>query len=227
MDSRESVDAIERSRPGRRAMAAILVGALVLFVLGVVTGRTLSPDEAPPRSADSASPDADDKNQPIALGYSRSEQGAVAAATHFARVMAGASDDADAYEAAMLALAAPEWEAEAKKLARNTSAFVKDRYGEGATVTFSPVRYRLASYADETAVVELWGVTLASGPKIEGIEESWITGTIHLVWSDQDWRVSSQESASGPTPELLRADDEVIPATVLEDFEEYDRAPQP
>jgi hypothetical protein len=62
---------------------------------------------------------------------------------------------------------------------------------------------------------------LASGPKIIGIEESWITGTINLQWVGSQWKVAGQSSSGGPTPELLRTDEEKTVTEILNEFSEY------
>jgi hypothetical protein len=220
----DTADALDGRRRGDRAWLRFAVGALVLFALGFVIGRMIAP---PGRFQTSPSPTPSDDGVAAASAYPRTEAGAIAAATDFASVMAGVTEDADAYEAALAAVAAPEWKREAQRLAQNTISFVNDRYGNGGTLTFSPVRYRLTSYTADAAVVKLWGVTLASGPKVPGIEESWITGTVNLIWVDGEWRVNGQDSASGPTPELLRGDDDVVPETVLKRFREYEHVPRP
>ena len=222
----DTADALDGRGRHDRAWLPLTVGALVLFALGFVIGRTIAP---PGRfqTPVSPSPTPSDGGLSTASAYPRTEAGAIAAATDFARIMAGVTENADAYEASLEAVAAPEWKKEAETLARNTISFVNDRYGKGGTLTFSPVRYRLTSYTAEAAVVQLWGVTLASGPKVPGIEESWITGTVNLIWVEGEWRVNGQDSASGPTPELLRGDDDVVPETVLKRFKEYEHVPRP
>jgi hypothetical protein len=109
---------------------------------------------------------------------------------------------------------------EAEELAENGLDFLADRYGEGGSFSFVPARYRVTRYSEEAAAVELWGVTLLSGPKIRGIEESWVTGTIELVWIDGDWRVAGQASEAGPTPELLTTEDSRS-VDQLDGFEEF------
>jgi len=162
----------------------------------------------------------------VPVGYERTEAGAVEAATNFTRVMASVPDDADAYLAAAETMAAPDWKDDARRLAQNGLQFLRDRYGSGGAFTFSPLRYRVVEYSNDSATVAVWGVTVASGPKIRGIEESWLTGTLELVWVSNDWRLADQSSRTGPTPELLQTQDGVS-VDALEGFQEYSHAPSP
>ncbi len=208
----------------------LAAGGLLLVVLlaGIWIGRELAPDadERLPRSTPTQLPTESRAVNGVPVGYLRTKQGAVQAATNFTRVMAAVSDDADAYVAAADTMAASEWAAEARRLAHNGLEFFRERYGTGGSFTFAPVRYRLVSYSDTEATVGVWGVTVASGPKIQGIEESWLTGTLDLVWVSGDWRLAGQTSVTGPTPELLQATESVA-AAGLDQFEEYENAPSP
>jgi hypothetical protein len=216
----------------RRGSRVVLLTVLVLLVLGIgiLIGRSLEPDRAAPRVvAPSASPritEGSDVINGVAVGYDRSEDGAVAAATTFAGVMSGPSGDVGAYRAAMGTLAAPDWKARADELASNAISFLRSRYGDGGSISFQPIRYKVDHYSDDAATVQLWGVVVATGPKVQRLEESWITGTIRLSWIQDDWRVSGQDSKAGPTPRLLAGQD-ATPADELNDFQGYGRAPQP
>jgi hypothetical protein len=215
----------------RRALLLAAIGALVVLGIGILIGRGLYPEESNPQ--DSSSPKTTEDVGPtdvvngVPIGYTRTEEGAVAAATSFAQTMTGPSGNPDTYRLAMETLAALGWRKRAQELAENAIAFVEDRYGPGGSVEFTPLRYRAARYSDERAVIEIWGVVVGSGPKIAGIEESWITGTVVLSWTGSDWRVIGQKSEGGPTPELLRDGRGGDARAVLQDFQEYEGAPQP
>ena len=193
---------------------------LILLLLGVVAfliGQGTSPDAetnvGPPAPTESTAPTTPD------------ESSAVRAATLYARIMAGPTADSDEYLADMQSIAADQWKARAEELAHNGSEFVAERYGEDGAVEFQPIRYRVRSFSEQAAVIDIWGVVLASGSKLGGIEESWITGTVNLVWVGSEWKVSGQSSEGGPTPELLRTDEGGSVDEVLVDFKEYDDAP--
>lgn len=201
------------SGPSRRWLAVGFV--LLALLLAFFVGRSTAPD---PDEDQSRPPSASDTEAPIVEG--QDESGAVAAAARLSQLMTGPTGDAQEYVDQMLAIAAPGWTDRAQELAENSVDFVTERYGEGGTIEFQPIRYRVESFAPDRSVIELWGVVLASGPKVGGIEESWITGTITLEWVGTEWKVSGQSSEGGPTPELLRTDEERTVDEILNDFQE-------
>jgi hypothetical protein len=158
----------------------------------------------------------------VGVGYARSESGALAAATEFLEVSGGSAvTDQDAYRAALEILAAPEWTARAMETGANATSFVLERYGENARVVTTPVAHRVVSFSPEAASVELWAVMTAAGPKLKDAEQNWITARLQLRWVDGDWRLSSEDTTSGPTPALL-SDSDGGAAAVLRDFELHD-----
>lgn len=225
MDSRFSGS--ETTKPRGRRIAILLI-VLLAVGAGVWIGRASAPEENSPPSQSDSGPTAGAREvvNGVPVGYERTEEGAVEAATNFARVMASISPDAVSYQRAIQTLAAPDWRDDAEELANSGLSFFSERYGPGGSLTFVPVRYRVSAYSESAATVELWGVSVASGPKINGVEESWVTGIIDLTWINGDWRVSGQQSEAGPTPELLRTEDERVPEG-LRGFEEYQHAPAP
>jgi hypothetical protein len=210
----------------RRATVVTLSGLLLALLIGFWLGGVLGPDtekSAQPPIVTSSSPE---EINGVLLGYDRTRKGAVAAATNFGEVMASVTTDEVSYRDAIRTIAAPQWISEAEKLADNSLRFLKQRYGLGGSFSFVPAKYRVSSYSDHAATVQVWGVTLASGPKIEGLEETWLTGTVDLEWVSGDWRVAGQDSVTGPTPELLHADDN-RQGNALIGFENYQHAPLP
>ena len=210
-----------RSPSGRdvrrfRLLLAILVLAVV--VVAFLIGRATAPD----RELGVEHPTPNESALPTTRA---DELGAVDAATRFAQIMTGPSADPASYMEEMQSIAASQWKTRAQELAQNGIEFVADRYGQGGSIEFQPVRYRVRSHSPGSAVIDIWGVVLGSGPKLNGIEESWITGTVSLVWEDSQWKVSGQSSKGGPTPELLRTEEEGTAEEVLADFKEYSDAP--
>jgi hypothetical protein len=213
------------ARPRRVVIALWIVSILIAFGVGIVLGGGDNGDQPP---GTNPAPTASATSRPsvlngVPVGYELSEEGAVAAATNFAQIMAGPSRDAERYRNAMQTLAAPSWRDRALELASNAIDFAERRYGPGASIGFHPLRYKVEDYSDSAATIQLWGVVVASGPKVAGVEESWVTATVHLSRVDDDWRVSGQTSAAGPTPRLLAGQDST-PVSVLNGFEEFGRA---
>lgn len=200
-----------------RRSAVIGVVAIALVAIGFLIGRTLAPIENDPGDAEPSPGSWDGRTQ------SRTEEGALRAATEFARVVSGEIEDPGSYRDAVLAFVAPEWETDARRLVANTLRFVESRYGADAEISFSPIRYRVSEFSDMHAVIDLWGVTVASGSEIRGLEESWITATIRLGWLSNRWFVVDQQSRRGPTPESLGSSDD-LEVSELRGFQEYERA---
>lgn len=203
---------IEENR-NHSLIAFFALVALLAFLLGRIS--------APKPEA--SSPPVVQSNEP-SPSQERDEAGAVDAATRFSRIMTGPSGDPDSYIKDIGSIAAPTWTPRAQELAENSIDFVEERYGEGGTIDFKPLRYRVRSFSSDRATIDLWGVVLASGPKVGGIEESWVTATIELQWVGSGWRVSGQGSAGGPTPELLRTQEDKTVDEILSDFREYSDA---
>jgi hypothetical protein len=217
----------------KRTLLQQAVIIILLVSLGVLVGRWSAPNSVAPPEAqtedDSAvTEDAGPREEinGVPVGYARTEEGAILAATNFAQVMTAASDESADYKRAMRTLATPEWAGRSAELAENTIAFVEERYGQGGFATFAPLRYRVTSYSVDNASVDLWGVLVATGPKIQRIDESWLVATVELDWVDGDWRVGGQGSQAGPTPQLLQTQDGT-PETELDGFEEYSNAARP
>lgn len=206
---------VDNGSPPRRRVLVIII-AVAALLIGVLAGRAISPDterEDVTAPSPSSTPEG-----------AQSEQGAVEAATQAAQIMAGFSGDSSEYLEQARSIAAPGWESRAEELAQGAVDFIHGRYGNGSQVNFQPIRYRVASFSEDEAVIDVWGVVLATGPKISGLEESWITGTIELTWIDSGWKVSGQSSKGGPTPELLRTEEEATISEILTDFSEYEDA---
>lgn len=201
--------------PKKRGLS-IAAAIALLLIIGFFVGRVTAPDSVD--EGNSAPPEKE-----LSTPDENSEAGAVEVATSIAQLMAAPTGDTTSYLEAAEEIAAPGWEARARELAQGAIDFVDDRYGSDASVSFQPVRYRVRSYSSDETTIDIWGVVLASGQKVGGVEESWVTATLTLVWVDSTWKVADQSSKGGPTPELLRTEEEVPIDEVLDDFEEYDR----
>jgi hypothetical protein len=222
------MDDLARGAGARRMLGAGAVIALIALAFWI--GRATSPDPkiASPEEAETANegpgPTGDLRGVPV--GYARTEEGAIAAASNFARLMSTTTADPQAFVNAFEVIAAPDWRKEARTLAEEGLDFVRERYGSNGILTFTPVRYRLSDFDPSEATVEVWGVTLATGEESSEIDESWVTGRIELRWSAGDWRVAGGTSSAGPTPLLLQAQDDNS-IDVFEQFQDFDRAPAP
>lgn len=216
-----------------RVRTGMVFGALALGILiGVWAGFVLDKGSAsPPTTGDSpvVGPGPTDEENGVPVGYSHTEEGAVAAATNFS-LLTTRDDllDVNALTTAMETLAAPDWKDDAATQAMNGNEFIVDRYGDDADLSGSVLRYDVVDYSPDRAVIRLWTVSVASGSKRPNVEEVWGTLTITLVWSDGDWRVEGNESTPGPAPiDLPAGQPEQSASSLMEDFHEFVGAPIP
>lgn len=211
----------------------MVVGALAIgLVIGVLLGFALdqgSKQGSKPDGPSVVATGPTNEENGVPLGYARTEEGAVVAATNFS-LLAGKDEllDRDSMVTAMQTLAAPEWKDKAARQATTGFDYIIDAYGSNADVSAAAVRYRVVDYTDERASVRLWTVSLASGSKRPQVEEVWAVVTVDLIWSDNDWRVDGLESSVGPAPIDLPSDQPRESATTLmEEFDEFEGAPIP
>jgi hypothetical protein len=221
-----SVTTDSRARIG---IAALIVGVVIGVLLGFVLDDESGESSPQGRIPGPAGPGPSTEENGVPVGYARTEEGAVAAATNF-NLLAGKDDllDLDAMTTAMRTLAAPSWKDEASRQAESGYEYIVNTYGEDADVSAAVVRYDLADFTPERASVRLWTVSLASGSKRPTVEEVWAIVTIELVWIDDDWRVEEIESAVGPAPiDLPSGQPEQNATTLMEEFDEFEGAPVP
>lgn len=214
--------------PSRRLLTAlgIVVVVVVAFLLGRVTSDEPTPQMPEAEAVPNTGPGPTQELNGVPVGYAHNEDGAIAAAANFARVMSSTDGDDQAFLRAYDVMAAPRWREEARALAEQGLEFTSDQYGPKVSLTFTPVRHRLVDYSPSKATVAIWGVTLASVPTDGRLEESWVTGTLQLEWVADDWKLSGGTSRTGPTPELLQ-DDKGGSPDALRGFQEFERAATP
>ncbi len=163
---------------------------------------------APPlRSTGPAGPGPGRTEDGVAVGYARSEDGAVAAATTYLSTLHGLALDPGAREAAVGRMAA----AGAPGVVEQTlagMALLDTVVGEARAALPSaraflreiPVAYTLSRFDPQRARVQVWslGVVLIEGRT--QATEVWSTNTVDLAWDQGDWRLWSWSRAPGPVP---------------------------
>jgi hypothetical protein len=177
----------------------------------------------------------------VGVGYAHSQQGAVAAAANYTRVLS--SDlilDTSRRRAAIDALAAPEARVRLQKtfdqavLSLRQGLGVGDSAGGGARVLLraTPVGWRVEDYRDGAATVAIWSTSV--GGSIGGtvpapIREGWGTTTVVLRWVGGDWKQVASTTTDGPVPIA-----DVAPPTAAgelvdqaSEFKEFTYAPGP
>ena len=93
---------------------------------------------------------------------------------------------------------------ESRPDASGTSDAVRQRLagGNGPYATYqSPVLVRIDSFDDDEATVTLWLVSVVMRRGIAEPQSTWTTVSLTLSWERDDWRLASERSIDGPTPD--------------------------
>jgi hypothetical protein len=245
---------------------SLLLLALVLFSGGLVIGRGSArpqsaanpPAASQPSTATAANPPATaaapstvtvrvSKAGPervvdgVGVGWARSREGAVAAATNYTEVLGGALMlDDTARNKAITVLATPKAQpglkrslAEAAKLTRTGLRLPAGTAGaDRAVVRTVPLGYQVERYDQGKARVAIWTMGLAGSTADVPVPVAAGYGVtvVDLEWTGKDWKQVKATSESAPTP-LAPADEVPSPASAFlqqtRQFKEYDYAPQP
>jgi hypothetical protein len=257
---------------GLPAMLTLVLGAVILFLGGLVVGRATmsgSPEAAPAATtppgatttppATAAAPDGTAAAsgagaassravgprrylEGVGVGYARSQEGAVAAAANYTRVLS--SDlilDTTRRRAAIDVLAAPEARGRLQKTFDQAVASL--RQGLGATgaaaqgtevlLRATPVGWRVEDYGAGSAKVAIWVTSVggsvggAQGPV--PIREAWGTTTVTLRWAGGDWKQVDSTTVDGPVPIADVAPPTATPELLgkANEFKEFTYAPGP
>ena len=246
---------------GRRSLA-LLAAVFAVFCLGIGAGRLSAarpaPAGAPPAApaGGSAQPaaDAPERALPttggavpgigpsevvdgVGVGYARSREGAVAAATNYVKVLTSPLlFDPSRRRAAIRRLAAPDavdrlqraYDASTPRVAESLLLpAAGGTAGIRVMLVAVPVSYRIEKYDQDGATVAIWQTTIGGTNGGAPVLQAWGTTTVTLRWTEGDWRLLATTSAPGPVP----LPDSALPTEVeqllrqLKDYKEYRYAP--
>jgi hypothetical protein len=256
---------------GLPAMLTMVLLAMVVFLGGLVIGRasmTRSPAGAPaattPPAATAAPPSTaaatDATAAPaqastatsevgprawrdgVGVGYAHSQDGAVAAAANYTRVLSSAVilDDARRH-AAIDVLAAPEARRRLQKAFDQAVASLRSGLGVGGAtgkdtqvlMRAIPVGWRVVDYDSRTATVAIWVTSVAGSlgqtSQPAPIREGWGTTTVRLRWTGGDWKQVDSTTTDGPVPIADVSPPTAAPQLVdqASQFKEFTYAPGP
>jgi hypothetical protein len=251
---------------GMPSMLATVLLALVLFLGGLAVGRATvgrgtaagpvdvpattaaapgqaAPATSPPARAEQATASRvgpREVESGVPVGYQHSEQGAVAAAANYARVLSSTLIlDRSRRRKAIEALAAPEtlarqqraWDQAVASLSKGLG--VADGAAQDGTVLLRavPVGWRLERYTGDRATVAIWVTSVlgALGGPPDGVpvREAWGTTRVQLRWVGGDWKLLDTTNTDGPRPiadsATPTADSRLIPEA--QQFKEFNYAP--
>lgn len=150
----------------------------------------------------------------VPVGFSRTEDGAVAAAAGYVRTGQAFLDmDGMSLEAAVRTMAATS----------SAEALLAETLGrlEAARAALAgsdaPIEYhqailsvRLDDFGPDHARVSVWGVGVLSREGVAPPQAGWSISTFDLVWEREDWKVLAESIVPGPAPIMNAA---VPPAT--------------
>lgn len=194
----------------KRAALGVVI-ALVLVATGLIVGRTLGTGaitasvgrgEATPQALVRGRSDELHNGGP--LGYKKTKEGAATAAENFVTI--GSSSliaEGRRYSEALKTMAAPEWRSTAKQTGRNAVAFFQDRYGAGGSLFTAPIATEVVDLTPGSAKVNVWSVSVASGPHVPEGEQVWSLTKLRLRWVQGDWHIAGQQTNSVPAPILI------------------------
>lgn len=200
-----------------RRIGFILVALAMGMVLGVFLAGGFT--SSPARATEAVGPDVGEirvggaeagpreKIDGVGVGFSRSEAGAVAAATNLILTLeqAGTTDRSNAVRAYEILAA----EGSKSSLAADMAATWDALHGTIATngpissslfLRTVPVGHQVTRYSDTRASVEIWTLTVVAAAGMREPLATWETALVEVVWEAEDWKVWSALSSPGPAP---------------------------
>jgi hypothetical protein len=201
----------DKLRDRRFVVAASAVA--VVFAVGVVLaviGRgapsldSVPADDRPEPLPSSRSSSVVDERGGAPGGFSRGEDGAVAAAIAYATASQRwlyLTDDE--ITAAVTEIAT---QVAAQRLAADVVSEIRtarDQLGASPGRVWwlvRPLAWRLDHHSGDEARVSVWVVTVLSAAEVAAPQTEWMTVTIDLAWVEDNWRVDAVHDAPGPTP---------------------------
>ncbi len=148
----------------------------------------------------------------VPVGWAPTEQGAVAAAAAYAKVLSArwflTDPNGQRRRRAVAAMAVPEragaLAASQDRLARQVLASPfgagLGRRGVSSVLTTAFLGYRTEAYTATTARVALWAVVVYGNDGGLAPQALWTTSTLSLRWAAEDWKLEDVATTPGPVP---------------------------
>jgi hypothetical protein len=222
--------------PLRRGLhrVATIVLTLGLVITSILFGRMSVPPPAGSPRLPAQVAGATRMNGDVPVGYAKTREGAIAAATDYSAVLAGPLIlNPDRYRAAERVIATPsardriaaEGEQAMAALNDTTRAISAAARGVRVAVRYTPIAYRVTADDAGRVSVSIWGLWLVGEQGLLPPTETWSTRTVVVVWIGGDWRLADSSISPGPIPQpgQQAAQSSDLPPQ-LTNFEEYAHA---
>ncbi|MFJ2607999.1 MULTISPECIES: hypothetical protein [unclassified Streptomyces] len=214
-------------RSGRTSSRSLItVVGVVVVLIAAIAFANRGDDDTATGNAGSAKPETSTtaasgqhpvttKASGIPTGYPHTKQGAESAAANYATVLVSADilKPTRRTEIVQQVFAADQQAALRKKLDQAYSKDFLSKLGldqngnpsTGHTYVSrtAPMGTRTTSYSDATTNVEVWCTGLygtAGEDSTDPVTSDWFTMTLHLRWTDSDWKIESFSQKDGPAP---------------------------
>lgn len=174
-------------------------------------GPSSTSEPAPPEAIAGAGPTRLEDGIPV--GFTQSEDGAVAAVMSWTPFYARGEDPEAAFQLMEVAWLEETYDeeraAEERARGRTLGAYSDRGSLDYLAAQGTPLAYRVETYDENEAQVAVWDVRIVAQEPVEGPEAIYRTVTWTLRWDGEakDWRVFTVAIDSGPTPDLGFADE--------------------
>ncbi|MBW3662704.1 MAG: hypothetical protein KY469_06365 [Actinobacteria bacterium] len=235
----------------RRRILPLSLAVVAVFVLGLLTGRTVVPS---PKQPDTASGSTDEAAQTEArstqvqehaaaedhpsssLGaFDRTKEGAIEAATAYGLALDGPGllDPVQRHEL-LDEFAATEAEDELRQVLEQVAVTISTNLplasGAGNDMGFvwrtTPAGWTVRAYSRDRARIAIWatGIVMAGGQTL--VQPAWSTTEVELVWERGRWRLVGFLTSPGPEPPQTGEPGGIAIAGQINEFQPYDYVPR-
>lgn len=231
------MQAVARGRGSKRVLGWV-VAALALLAIGIAIGsRIASPRESSPRvvattlrPGTTAPPT---RGRPTPEPTTHTRAGAVTAAAQAITAFDGdVLLEPVRLHAVVTRIASAASRARLIEAFNQASAQTRAKLGADTVprpvivLRSIPIGYRVERFSAGEATVAVWYVGIVGSGATVQPQQSWRTQIVTLTWEGDAWKVSSFESAAGPTPPLSTAEIAEAPGELfaaIPRFEEFER----
>ena len=183
--------------------------AVVTVALAVSLATRPAPAASPPARTVLLPQGATRSEAGVGIGYSRTESGAVDAATAYLVVLNGPGVlRPDQVRSAEVVMAAESYrdqliaagDADLRTLDSSFGLAANAGMGIDVVIRYVPIAFHVDSYDGQHAAVSVWAVWVLAEAGILPPQQHWLTSTMLLQWTAGDWKVTGASSRPGPVP---------------------------